>query len=107
MSDSKFELREGSALCFYNDKRTSDRAPEYKGECLYKGEKVEVAVWRKEGKRGTYLSVAIKPAFVPDASKRSEQPQQPKKPGNDWSGWNSPPAPAPKESDSLDSEILF
>jgi hypothetical protein len=47
---------------FKNDRKESDRHPDYKGDITIDGRKYWLSGWIKEGKRGKYLSLAAKPA---------------------------------------------
>jgi uncharacterized protein (DUF736 family) len=64
-----FELREGQGSLFRNDKKTSEKAPDYRGDALVNGVLMEVAGWKKEGSKGTFLSLAIKPKEARQESK--------------------------------------
>jgi len=54
-----YELREGKANLFRNDRKTSENQPDFKGGLLINGQKMKVAMWEKEGANGTYLSMSI------------------------------------------------
>jgi len=45
-------LNNNSGLAFSNDRATSDKAPQFKGEILIDGKRVEVAVWERTTKAG-------------------------------------------------------
>lgn len=66
-----YEQREGSATLFRNDKKSSDKAPDWRGEGMLNGELIEVAAWEKSGSRGMFFSLNLKPkqAYVPKQEK--------------------------------------
>jgi len=76
-----FEQREGSGSLFKNDKRGNDKAPDYRGTALLNGVTMEVAGWIKQGKQGSFMSLAIKPQ-QPRTSGR-EQTANPRSHGPD------------------------
>lgn len=64
-------MQEGQFTLFKNTKGANN-APYYIGEGMYKGEKLRLAFWVKEGKNGKYLSGKIS---VPLESKPQEDAQ--------------------------------
>lgn len=56
-----YEHKEGQGALFSNDKKGNDRAPDMRGDALINGVLCEVAAWRKEGQRGPFYSLQIKP----------------------------------------------
>lgn len=55
-----YELRDGSGNIFKNKfKEDGDSKPSYKGEAMWRGEKIEVALWVKEGQGGKFFSMKI------------------------------------------------
>ena len=66
-----YEQREGSATLFRNDKKSSDKAPDWRGEGMLNGELIEIAAWEKSGSRGMFFSLNLKPkqAYVPKQEK--------------------------------------
>lgn len=56
-----FEKREGSGALFKNDKATSDKAPGYTGYIMICGVEYDLSAWLKDGKRGKFFSLAVKP----------------------------------------------
>lgn len=51
-------MQEGQVTLFKNNK-TTNNAPDYTGDGMYKGQKVRLAFWIKEGKQGKFLSGKI------------------------------------------------
>lgn len=56
-----FELREGQGSLFKNENRTSDSQPNARGDALIGGVVYEISAWTKEGRKGKFQSLSIKP----------------------------------------------
>ena len=56
-----FEKREGTGAIFKNDKATSDKAPGYTGYILINRIEYDLSAWLKEGKKGKFFSLSVKP----------------------------------------------
>jgi hypothetical protein len=54
-----FEQRDNSGTLFKRENRPTDKHPNYAGSALIGGEKYNVALWRKEGKKGPFLSLSF------------------------------------------------
>lgn len=75
-----YEMKEGQGSLFKNDKKGNDKRPDYRGECLINGEKLEISAWIKEGKKGKFMSLSIKAP-----QERGSQDSKPAaKPQNDF-----------------------
>lgn len=57
-----------SGALFKNNRRQSDRSPEYNGSCEINGQEFWVSAWVKEGRNGKFFSLAFNP-------KEQQQPQ--------------------------------
>lgn len=57
-----YELRDLSGSCFPNDKKTSDKHPDFKGRCMIDGKVYWVSAWNKDGSKGPWVSLAFQPA---------------------------------------------
>lgn len=56
------ELNPNSGLAFHNERglERSDKAPHFKGEILFEGKRIEVAIWERKTKSGkTMLSMNV------------------------------------------------
>ena len=84
MSERKFD---NSGMIYKNDQKERDNHPDYKGKITVDGRDYWLSGWVKEGQRGKFISLAVKP--------QDEAPSRPAR-----------SAPAPKGSD-LDDEIPF
>lgn len=82
------ELNPNSGLAFRNDRglERSDKAPHFKGEILFEGQRIEVAIWERKTKSGkTMLSFNVQDAVAAELERtekrldylrnQSEQPE--------------------------------
>jgi len=53
------EQREMSGILSRNDKRESEKQPEFRGECTIEGKAYRISAWVKEGKSGKFMSLAF------------------------------------------------
>lgn len=56
-----YQLKEGQGSLFRNENRSSDKAPNARGEILIGGVLYELASWTKEGRKGKFQSLTAKP----------------------------------------------
>ncbi len=56
-----FEHKDMSGTLFKNDKGDNPKRPDYRGELLVHGELLEIAAWLKDGAKGKFMSLAVKP----------------------------------------------
>jgi len=54
-----FEYQEGQGSLFKNERKTNERAPDYKGKVKIGGHLYELAGWLKKGQNGTFLSLKV------------------------------------------------
>jgi hypothetical protein len=69
---SNYQMQEGQVTLFKNNK-TTNNAPDYTGDGMYKGQKVRLAFWIKEGKQGKFLSGKISEPREQSASQHQEK----------------------------------
>lgn len=62
---------------FRNDKRTSDRAPEYNGSINVNGVDYWISGWIKEGQKGKFFSLSVQPKDQQKAPQQSRQSAPP------------------------------
>jgi len=66
-----YEMEEGQVSLFVNDKEGNDKRPDFRGEGLFKGEKVVISLWKKTSKKGTnYLSGQIQEPYNGSGSRK-------------------------------------
>ena len=82
-----WEEREGQGTLFKNRKKQEgDNLPALTGSCKINGCECEVAVWKKQGKKGIYYSFSIKPKTDqqrPQETQARRQPAPAYEPGQD------------------------
>jgi uncharacterized protein (DUF736 family) len=59
-----YQQKDNSGVLFTNDKKQSDKHPDYKGNCTIDGQKYWISGWKKTSSKGTFLSLAFKAADV-------------------------------------------
>jgi uncharacterized protein (DUF736 family) len=59
------ETKNNSGAIFKNDKKTSEKAPDYKGKVNVNGKEMEISLWFKESQKGTkYFSASFQEPFI-------------------------------------------
>ena len=48
-------------VLFRNDRKESDKHPDYNGSCQIEGMEYWLSAWIKEGKNGKFMSLSLKP----------------------------------------------
>lgn len=94
MSDQPIRDNSGALFRIPAKERLNERWPDLRGDITINGQKYWLSAWIKEGKRGKFMSLAVKPA----EEKREEQPvpQTPSRGGNAYAA-----------ARGLDDEIPF
>jgi hypothetical protein len=52
----------GTGALFKNDKKEKPAHPDYRGDCTIHGKKFWISGWIKDGKKGKYMSLALREA---------------------------------------------
>lgn len=64
------ENKTNTGAIFKNDKKTSEKHPDYRGKVNVNGKEMEVALWLKEGKAGKYFSASFSEPYVAPTEER-------------------------------------
>ena len=83
-----FEQRPGNGVLFRNTKKGDNpKAPDYTGNALSpSGEYFELSAWIKEGAKGKFMSIALKPKFEPQQSETRQSKAKTNAPFPDEAG---------------------
>lgn len=88
-----FEKRDLSGALFQNRDRKSDNHPNMQGYVMVEGKEYWLSGWTKDGEKGRWISLAMKP--------KEEQPQQKRQERTSYD------EPRRSVADDLDDEIPF
>ena len=58
------ENKPNTGAIFKNDKKTSQNQPDYRGKVNVNGKEMEIALWVKQGKSGSYFSASFSEPYV-------------------------------------------
>ena len=61
------ENKLNSGAIFKNDKKLSANHPDYKGKVNVNGKEMEVALWVKQGKNGSFMSLSFSEPYIAPA----------------------------------------
>ena len=64
------ENKLNTGAIFKNDKKTSEKQPDYKGKVNVNGKEMEVALWVKQGKNGSFFSASFSEPYVPQEERK-------------------------------------
>jgi hypothetical protein len=56
-----FEQRDNSGSLFKNDRKTTEKHPDYTGNLMVAGVEYRLSAWIKKGQKGTFMSLAVTP----------------------------------------------
>jgi len=58
---TKFEQRDNSGVLFKNDRKEKDTHADYNGTIMVDGREYYLNAWIKDGARGKFMSLSVKP----------------------------------------------
>lgn len=73
---SNYEQRDNSGVLFKNYGKESANHPDYKGNGMVQGQEVWIDAWIKEGQKGKFMSLSIKPKEAKPAKPAPRRPVQ-------------------------------
>lgn len=74
--ESQREARNNSGVLFKNDKKESEKHPDYKGSMIVNGEDYWLSAWIKEGKNGKFMGLALSPKDDQPPAKSTPRPSK-------------------------------
>ena len=64
------ENKTNTGAIFKNDKKTNEKQPDYRGKVNVNGKEMEVALWVKQGKNGSFFSASFSEPYVPQDERK-------------------------------------
>ena len=98
-----FVPKDMTGTLFKNDRKNTDKHPDYTGTLVVNGQEFWLSAWLKDGKRGKYMSLGLR---AKDDAGQARQPA--KETRNSYAEAKGKPATAaPTYAEELDDEIPF
>ena len=70
LNKHKMENKVNTGAIFKNTNKKADNHPDYKGKVNVNGKEMEVALWVKQGKAGSYFSASFSEPYVAPTEER-------------------------------------
>lgn len=58
------ETKNNAGAIFKNNYKKAESHPDYKGKCVVNGKEMEIALWVKQGKNGSFFSASFSESYV-------------------------------------------